>query len=350
MRRWALRILAYFGFSDGMDAILEGMEDPDPHVRDSAIYALPFMEGPRAREALLSATRSPAAATRASAVRALGNCTGDARIDGAAIGALDDPDPWVRYYACQTAGRLQIEAAVPRLSRLLDDPAGHVRVAAIEGLSHFDDVTAHDALVVAAHSAEDDVRRAAIIGLGIACPPRALDTVAEALRSPDGASRLVAVWALAGFDSPLVNDLLVAAAAGEEESVRNGAIGALAGRQGKEATFALIDILRRSGDPALVHQALAHPSADRIAGILDSLAGADDELAAQLTSALARMSDPPSSAALVRALGLPNPAARKAAATTLGGLGTREASSALKIAATDDPHPEVRRICAAVLG
>jgi HEAT repeat protein len=349
LRRWGLRIVAYFGYSSGLPAILDGIRDPDPHVRDSAIYALPFMEGPRAKEALLAATRDPLPATRAAAVRALGNCAGDPRIDGAALGALEDPDPWVRYYACQTAGRLRIDAAVPRLGRLLTDPAGQVPLAAIEGLSHFEDPGARDALVAAARSADEDVRRAAIIGLGIARPPEAFATVAEALDAPDAASRLVAVSALAGFERPEVDQLLGKAVEDPDESVRNGAVGALAGRAGQESTAVLIDLLGRSVNPALVHQALAHPSPERIAGIMAALEGADEELAPELTSALARMADAAGSAALVRALALSNPAARKAAAATLGGLGTREALTALKIAAVEDPHPEVRRICAVVL-
>jgi HEAT repeat protein len=349
MRRWGLRILAYFGYTSGLDAILDATRDPDPHVRDSALYALSFMEGPRAKEALLTATRDPEPATRAAAVRALGNCPSDPRLEGATLGSLEDPDAWVRYYACQTAGRLRIEAAVPRLSRLLGDPAGQVRLAAIEGLSHFDEVGAREALTAAARSSDDDVRRAAIIGLGIARPPEALAVVAEALQAPDAASRLVAVSALAGFDAPEVNELLARAVEDRDESVRNGAVGALAGRQGPDATSVLIDLLGRSVNFPLVQQALAYPSPERIAGILAGLEGADDDLAPELTSALARMGDAAGAAALMKALTLQNPAARKAAAATLGGLGSREARAALAVAATEDPHPEVRRICAVVL-
>jgi HEAT repeat protein len=350
LRRWGLRIIAYFGYAPGLDAVLASLEHPDPHVRDSAIYALPFMEGPRAKDALLGAARAAAATTRASAVRALGHCPGDARIDSAVIAALDDPDPWVRYYACQSAGRLRIEAALRRLSQLLSDPAGQVPVAAIEGLSHFDDRSADQALIAAAGSSDLDVKRAAIIALGIMRHPEALTTVAEALRSEDAASRLVAVSALAGFDDESVNQLLGDAVDDPEESVRNGAIGALAGRPGRAATAVLIGLLRRAPDSHRVHQALALPTPERVGGIMAALATADDELALELTWALARLGDAAGSAALLEALALANPAARKAAATTLGGLGTNEALSALKVVAVEDPHPEVRRICAVVLG
>jgi HEAT repeat protein len=62
------------------------------------------------------------------------------------------------------------------------------------------------------------------------------------------------------------------------------------------------------------------------------------------------MRDPAAGPALVRALGLVNTAARKAAATTLGGIGSKEALGALAAAAARDADPEVRRICAVLLG
>jgi HEAT repeat protein len=349
VRRWALRIIAYFGYGGGLPAVLAAIDDPDPAVRDSAIHALPFMEGPVAREALLAAARGAVPASRAAAVRALGNAVGDARGDSAVLGALDDGDPWVRYYACQSAGRLRIDSAVPALARLLGDPAGQVRVGAIEGLSHFDVAPARQALMAAARAGEEDVRRAAIIGLGIGGRLEALPTVVEALRAADVASRLVAVSALGGFDDPSVNELLGGMAGDPDEAVRNGAVGALAARPGPEATSVLIGLLERAVDGEAVWKALAVPSPDRVAGILAALERADDELAPSLASALARMGDAAGAAALLRALALANPSARKAAAATLGGLGSREALAAVRTAAVEDPHPEVRRVCAAVL-
>jgi HEAT repeat protein len=349
VRRWGLRIIAYFGYSRGLPSVLAGIDDADPAVRDSAIHALPFMEGPRAREALLAAARSPLSNSRAAAVRALGNSSGDARIESAVLNALEDDDAWVRYYACQSAGRLRIETALPGLQRLLADPAGQVRVAAIEGLSHFDVDRAQQALMAAARGGEDDVSRAAIIGLGIAGRSEGLPAVIEALRAPDVASRLVAVSALGGFEDSSVNTLLGTMANDPDESVRNGAVSALASRPGAEATGVLIGLLQESHEGEGVWRALAIASPDRVQGILAALEGADDELAAPLASALARMGDAAGSAALLRALSLPNPAARKAAAATLGGVGTRDAMAALRGASVEDPDPEVRRICAAVL-
>jgi HEAT repeat protein len=84
----------------------------------------------------------------------------------------------------------------------------------------------------------------------------------------------------------------------------------------------------------------------RIEGIMSALPQADDETAAVLTSALARMRTREALAALIQSFTLPNVAARKAVATALGALGTGEALDAVRRAAKSDPDVEVRRICA----
>jgi HEAT repeat protein len=349
VRRWALRIIAYFGFPQAVDTLLERAADPDPRVRDSALYALSFLENRRAHEALLTASRDADPGIRAAAMRAFAQSTGDARAMAAVLRGLDDPDAWVRYYACQSAGRLRIGQGIDNIARLLGDPAGQVRVAAVEALSHFEDRRARQALTRAVSSSEDDVKRAALIGIGIAQATEAMAEVVAAVRASDPATRLVALSALASLDDPRVIDVLLDAAEDDDESVRNAAIGSLALRPVPDATRALIGLLESGRNLPSVQQALAIPSPERITEILLALESADDDLAPLLTSALARMVDSAASAALVRALSLPNVAARKAAAATLGALGSREAVTALKAAAAADPHLEVRKICAVVL-
>ena len=73
--------------------------------------------------------------------------------------------------------------------------------------------------------------------------------------------------------------------------------------------------------------------------------GADDETAAVLTSALARLRGPNATAALVGVMTAPNVAARKAAASVLAALATREAVAVLQRGAREDPEREVRQIC-----
>ncbi|MES1208281.1 MAG: HEAT repeat domain-containing protein, partial [Pseudomonadota bacterium] len=161
VRRAALRILAYLGYSSALDAFLSALRDPDERVRESAILGLPLMDDPRAFDALLGAARDAADRTRAAAMRSLGQCAGDLRAGACLLKGLADPDPWVRYYACQSLGKLAFEPAAEAIMALLGDPAGQVRVAAVEALSCLVSDVALDALRAAATDADGDIQRAA---------------------------------------------------------------------------------------------------------------------------------------------------------------------------------------------
>ena len=347
VRRWALRVLAYFGSRGAVDVCLAGLQDEDLRVRDSAIAALPFLEDPRGKDALLEAARDPVPRTRAAAMRALGACRSDVRALAALMRGLSDPDPWVRYYTCQSLGRLEAEPATESIARLLTDEAGQVRVAAVEALAYLKSQSAHDHLVAAARSEDADVQRAALIGLGLRRSTQAIPILMDATSSADAATRMVALGAIAVYESQAVTTVLATAAEDTDEAIRNAAIGFLAGRRG--STPILIDLLRRHRSTPRLYDALAHGSADRVSELMAALEKADDFTAPLLTSALARMQRPDASAALLKALTLPHLPARKAAAVTLAGIGTRDALIALRAAAASDPDPEVRRICALVL-
>jgi HEAT repeat protein len=347
VRRWALRILGYFGSPLALEVCLAGMKDEDVRVRDSAIVGLPFIDDPRAREALYETAKDSVPRARAAAMRALGACRSDVRALAVLMRGLADSDAWVRYYACQSLGRLEAESAAEAIARLVGDDAGQVRVAAVEALAYLKSSTAHARLVAAATSDDADVQRASLIGLGLRRAPESLPILMMALGSPDTATRIVALGALASYDEDRVTQELARAALDPDEGVRNAAIGFLAGRRG--ATPALIGLLSRYRSLPRLHEALAHPSADRVSGLLTALGSADDEIAPLLTSALARMQRPETAGALVRALQFPHLPARKAAAMTLAGIGTREALSALRTASANDADREVRRICALVL-
>jgi HEAT repeat protein len=349
VRRAAFRIITYFGYTSALDLLIEAIHGSDERLRDGAVHGLPFIEDPRAMEALLATARHENARTRAAAMRALGQCRGEPRVTATLQEGLTDPDAWVRYYACQSLGRLAFEPAAEAIAALFNDDAGQVRVAAVEALSHMQSAAAFEALRDAAASGDADMQRAALVGLGISKRPAAVPVLLSAVDARPAATRLVAVSALAGFDEPRVLEALGRAAADKDESVRTAAIGFLAGRSTLEATRVLIDLVRASEPHERVLAALAAPSEARITGILRALEASDDELSPRLTTALARMRRPDAMAALRTALSSPNVRARKAAATTLGAVGSRDAVEALRRAATGDPDPDVRRICALAL-
>ena len=349
VRRAALRILGYFGYDAALPVFLDALTHADARVREVAIAGLPYLDAPSALDALFALASGTDARARAAAVRALGQSSAAPRVVACLVNALDDADAWVRYFACKSLGRLGNEASAPRIAARLDDEAGHVRVGAVEALAHLRGEVAVAALQKAAEERDPDVQRAALIGLGLTGQPEMIPHLLAGLVSPDAATRIVAVSAIAGLPSPEVLPALVRAAGDGDETVAATAMGILAQRPGVEATRALIGLYATNPATTRAFTALCASLPGRIEGILEALATADDELAAQLASALARMRRESANEALLAALGLPNPAARKAAATTLAALGTRQAHVALEQAARVDPDPEVRRVCTLVV-
>ncbi|HLK90276.1 MAG TPA: HEAT repeat domain-containing protein [Polyangia bacterium] len=349
VRRSALRILAYFAFPLALDTLFDALLDSDERVREAAIQGLPFFDDPRALEALLAATKTSAPRTRAAAFRALGQCVGDLRVSAYLIKGLGDPDPWVRYYACQSLGKLAFEPAAQAIGELLVDPAGQVRVAAVEALSFLSSDAALTALESAARDGEPDVRRAALVGLGVAHRAESLPVILQAVAASEPATRVVALSALSGFRAPEALKALLECAADRDDAIRTVAIGLLSTRPGQATTVALAQLLRSSPVGDQIVAALSLHIEGRVPGLAAALEEADDEQASGLASALARLGRPDATAALIGAMTSSNSRARKAAATTLAGLGHPEALGALRAAAANDRDPEVRKVCALLL-
>jgi HEAT repeat protein len=344
-RRASLRIISYFGYSSGLDVLLHAMREQDERLRDAAIYGLPFIDDPRAVDALLEAARHDSERTRAAAMRALGQTEKEARVTSCLLGGLGDKDPWVRYYACQSLGKLNEEAAADAIVALANDEAGQVRVAVVDALAHLHTENALRALQRAAVSEDSDVRRAALLGLGVAKRPDALPVLRQAVQAEDPATRLVALSAVAEYDMPETVPVLMRAAADMDESVRSAAVGFLATRPGIPATQALVSLLGEASLRERVVSALALMTEGRIPGLLAALEGADEHQAPLLVTALARMQRADARAALLSALTTSSPAGRRAAAAAVGALSTVEAREALQEASAHDPDPEVRQAC-----
>lgn len=351
VRRAALRIVGYFGWPRALPVVKAALADSDERVREAAIQSLPFIDDPLALDELLDVVASPSHRLRAVATRALGQCRAALRVTAALLRALTDPDPWVRYYGCQSLGRLGVDAATPAVARLLADPAGQVRVAAIEALSHLPGEVAFTALRDAATSDDPDVRRAALVGLGISRRPEAEPILVAAMASPDVATRLVALAAVADFtESPAVLAGLERATVDAQDTVRHAAVGFLAARPGGPATRLLVAALARHhqvhpDDVERIIEALCVAVDGRVAALVAAADDADDEVAPLVLSALARARRAETDAAVRAVLASRNPAARKAAASVVaarGGDGLAE----LRRLATSDPDPEVRRVVA----
>lgn len=349
VRRAALRVLAYFGHEPALPLFIEATRDSDARVREVATSGLSLLGTGDALATLLALASAPEAKTRANALRALGDTTADERVVAQLGAALDDVDPWARYYACQALGKLAVESAAAAIVKRLADDAGQVRVAAIEALSHLRSDLAFAALKHAAEQPEPDARRAALIGLGLSRRIEALPLLCQVSRAPEAATRLVALSALAELDDPRALDELARAVDDEDENVSSAAISFLGERAGTDATQILCSLLARPGLRQRVQTTLATAREGRVAGLLAALRSADDELAARLTSVLARLNQPEATAALFEGLTLPSAAARKAAATTLVAAGKPHAHALLQRLSAEDPDAEVRRVCSLLL-
>jgi HEAT repeat protein len=350
VRRAALRILSLVGLPPAFEVLATATQDADPRVREAAIIGLSLLEVPEALALLLTLAESEAAPIRAVALRALGDGFWRDAIVGERLGAaLQAPDPWVRYYACQAIGKLKLSTHVEPLAARVGDAAGQVRVAAIEALSHLPGDTAFAALLEAARSGEVDLRRAALIGLGLSGRPEALGPLLANAGADDAATRLITLSALANIRAPETLAALARAARDPDESVRTAAVGFLGTASGTGATQILASLLLDPVLGELARRVLATPHEHRVAGLSSALHTANDELAVQLTGLLARLNRADATAALFEALTLPNAASRRAAATTLGAIGSREGLSALQRLSIEDPDPEMRRICALIL-
>lgn len=348
-RRAALRIVLYFGYPGSRELALEALSTSDERLRDVALGGLPALDDDDGVSAILiAAALHESPRTRASAVRALGHTALSPQVEQALSSAHADPDPWVRYYACQSQGRLRIASAVPQLIARLDDPAGQVKMAAVEALAAIPDPAAAEALRAAAASENHDLQRAAIIGMGTRPDAALRPVVAAALSSRDPAIRLVATSSIAAFAQAEV-ELRQVAVSDSDAAVRNAAIELLASRDDAAATSALVHVLEADPSSRAASAALSRTIDRRIPTLLELLTPAGEGLARALVGVLSRAESRAARAALDAAFLSSNVSARRAAARALSAILDDAARSSLARAATLDSDREVRRVCAAAI-
>ena len=346
-RRAGLRLVARFGIGEALDAVITAISDPLDRIRDTAIGALPSLDGPRALAALVTASSSPSQGTRAASMRAFGHSKHRAEAAVALRRGIRDDDGWVRYYACQALGTQVLVEALTDVIALVDDPAGQVRVAAIEAIAKLGGQQATAVLDGACRSNDPDIRRAAILGLGACRQSESLPILLRESASEDSTTRLYALSALAESDSDEATEALVRGASDPASLVRSAAAAILAVRAGPRATQWLIAQLgdARSRDHALT--ALEQPVGGRIEGILTALESADSSLTPVLVGALSAMDSAEGQAALEATLAMGNIHARRSGARALAASNTSDARIVIDRIKLTDPDGEVRRICAA---
>jgi len=347
-RRAALRIVVYLGYAESFELCLAALASDDERLRDIALGGLPALEEPRVPAVLIEAARHAASRTRASAIRALGHVEVSSESEAALRAALDDPDAWVRYYACQSLGRRRVNQALPLLVARLGDPAAQVQLAAVEALAALPGRDATQALASLAVSSNLDLLRAALVGIGERKDEALRDLVLAALKSPDSTTRTVALSSYSRFEGAEA-ELERVSLDDTDPGVRQAAIELLGSRESAAATQALIHVVARgqSSDAALL--ALRQNVEARIPSLLAELERADDTLARQLLLTLSSAESRHYRAALEAAFSSNNVSTRRATARVLSLLADDAAKSSLARAAALDTDPEVRRISAAAI-
>lgn len=345
----ALRIIGYFAYPEGFAATSMAANDPSERVRDAAIGALPFFDTPEAVASLVAAARHESLRTRTAAIRALGQTSGGEQVLAELRLAVADESPWMRYYACQSLGKLRDEASTALLAERLSDGSGQVQVAAVDALAHLRGHDAFEVLSATVGSLDPDLHRAALVALGISRRPEALPQLLAALRGDDAATRLVALSALAELGLPDVVPALARATDDRDEGVRTAATGFLAARSDALATSELIKLLIKTPERESLVQALGHAAPGRVQAITDALVGADDAVASALVGSLAHTGSVEAMEAIRKGLQAKEDSTRRASAAALLALQDAESATALAHAALKDPDAEVRRISATAL-
>ena len=344
VRRQALRIIGTLGCDGAYDAVRAAVADPDRRIAELAVAALVALDDPRVDPALAELAAHPIEAVRAAAMRAIATRGGP---DAAALLArgVADEAAWVRYYACQGLGRLGAEATL--LIERLDDPAPHVRIAAIEALAHVQTDAAWQALCAMVRAPDPDQARAALVGIGLRATPAALPFLRAAAASPDAATRLIALSGLATRSEPEALAALDAAARDAAPEIQDAALSLLGERDDRAAGEILVAVALAHEAEHPAHRMLSRPGGARSAAIQARLGDASDRDAAALVAALARMGDDAAITALFACLELANPAVRRAAATALIAIAAPGARARVAQLARLDPDPDVRRASAA---
>jgi HEAT repeat protein len=349
VRESALKIAGYFGYASCLDRVMACCRDDNETVRRTAIEQLAFFEESTVFETLVHALEHEAAPVRAAAAAALARVEHPSRT-GALVRALGDVDSWVRFVALRSLGTIgAVDAAVPVLRIVEDDPAPHVRLAAIEVLGRISPAEALDVLEPLTSSPNLDIARAAVAALGNVARDEALTVLERHSRSADVSTRRAAVEALACRGETRVAQMLqwIAAVDGSPEVVA-AALDALArvgtrdDEQGSAATRAVIALTAEPSRRESAIGVLSGLPPWRIPDIAVGLRHASTDVRCASVEALGRMKRPDASRALELALDDSASLVRLTAVAELKHLGTQSSQRKLMALARTDPDGEVR--------
>jgi HEAT repeat protein len=270
--------------------------------------------------------------------------------------ALGDADPWVRYFAARALGEHRREVVLSDLTRLaFDDPAGQVRVAAVNALGRLATRAAVPALDALAACDDPDRAVAAIHALGGIRHADAWPPLQSALRAEGEAHRAAAAHAVARFGGPQAIEVLEwTAATDPSPAVVDAALEGLAAIaiSSDDSESAVRVLVGLAADPARrdrVVSTLGGLPAPLIDAIARGLGDARVAVRVAVVRALSRLRQPDASRRLQSALDDASAEVRVAALTELRHLGTRGIERRVAALARSDADPAVRRAALSAL-
>jgi HEAT repeat protein len=349
VRESALKIAGYFGYPDCLDRVLACCRDENETVRRTAVEQLPFFEEPSVYDVLVQALEHDAPPVRAAAAAALARLEHPSRTD-TLLRALGDDDAWVRFVTLRSLGTIGSPEAGPAvLARAEQDPAPHVRLAAIEVIGRINPASALAVLEPLTASTNPDIARAAVAALGNVDRDEALALLEQHSRAPDVSTRLAVLDALARRREARVPQMLQwAAAADRSPEVVSAALDGLAGiarrddEQGRAAARALIALTAEPSRREAAIAVLGGLPPRCIADIAAGLRHPSIDVRCATVEALGRMKRADASRALESALDDGVSRVRLTAVAELKHLGTHTSQRKLMALARTDPDGEVR--------
>jgi HEAT repeat protein len=146
-----------------VDAVFGLCRDEDENVRRAAVEHLPYLEDERTPKVLSEALRRDVPIVRAAAAGAMAQIEASDAVP-CLVAALDDEDPWVRYFAARSLDHHGAPEAASALHGLAQsDKFQQVRIAAFEALWKIDATLAASVANAFSSSANPDFRRAAAL-------------------------------------------------------------------------------------------------------------------------------------------------------------------------------------------
>jgi len=162
------------------------LEDQNRDVRATALNALVGLAVPDRTDLVLGALQDPDGFVRATAAKLLGDLGDGAHVGALADVLLEDPDPVTRQRAAESLVRLKGDRAVEALARALHDPMERVRMAAVDGLSKLDPAYAREDLRrLLREDAIWQIRAEAAHALGLSGDPEVAADLQAALADPN---------------------------------------------------------------------------------------------------------------------------------------------------------------------